>query len=152
MYPVLFFCVKEPVSIAVKRAKYLVKFVIGFVLTVVLLAMLWMAIGCLEYNFQLDQCESHSWVFTGRRTHAIMDKRKLLVVAYYFVLNLAGAGRGDIVAHNYREAIVIIFCAFIMSFQLAYVQAHVFALVYKLTMKNRVYLQNKMETNKVLNT
>ena len=130
----------------------MVRFVLGFLTTMVVLNILWLCVGCLEFNFQLDQCHRQSWIYFAIRTHAVTSKMKMLLVSSYFIVNLLGAGRGDITAHNLHEAVVVAIAIFIISFLLAYVQAHVFALVYKLTMTNRIYLQNKDETNKVLNT
>ena len=57
----------------------------------------------------------------------------------YFVLNLAGAGRGDVVAHNGPEMAFVIFAIFVVNFFVTYVQAHVFTLVYKFTMNARIF-------------
>ena len=142
---------QEPVSISLKRAKYLSRFIIGFLLSLNLLTIAWLAVGCAKRNFVLKQCDNDSWVYLAIRSHDVNSKRELVILALYFILNLCGTGRGDISAHTLHEAIVVTLSVFVLSFHLTFLQAHVFALVYKLTMRNRIYLQNKEETNKVLN-
>ena len=75
---------------------------------------------------------------------------QLFVTSVYFVLNLAGAGRGDIVAHNKPEMAYVTFAIFVMNFCVAYIQAHVFTLVYKLTMRSRIFKPMKQEMERSL--
>ena len=141
---------EQPISSQVKMAKFLAKFVVVFLSIVLFCASFWMAVGCLEHNFHFAACREDSWVYITHHTHNINSKAHLFLTSVYFVLNLAGAGRGDIVAHNKPEMAYVTLAIFIMSFCVAYIQAHVFTMVYKFTMRGRIFNPMKSEMKSVL--
>ena len=66
-------------SVPVKRAKQIVRFIIAFFMSIFVLASCWMFVGCGKHDLELDKCGEESWIYIAMRTHEVRDKTEVFL-------------------------------------------------------------------------